>query len=110
MGNTRVSSPRGMRLGRLIATGAGAVIALAARGSAHAAGRCGEPAQRPWCNTSLSPDERAGLLLNALTQDEKISLLAGDDPFGAGGGANSHTGTSDGIARLGLPTTYYSDG
>ena len=42
---------------------------------AHAAGRCGD---HPWCDTSLSPDARAGLLLDALTRDEKISLLAGD--------------------------------
>jgi hypothetical protein len=39
-----------------------------------------------------------------------VSLLAGDDPFGVGGGQHSHTGTSTGIDRVGLPTTYYSDG
>ena len=93
-----------------MALGACALALLAAPGAAHAAGRCGDPAQRPWCNTSLSPDERAGLLLGALTQDEKISLLAGDDPFGASGGEDTHTGTSDGIPRVGLPDTYYSDG
>ena len=40
----------------------------------YAAGRCGDPAQRPWCDTAKSADERAGLLLAALTRDEKISL------------------------------------
>src|SRR3954451_12093997 len=111
MGNTRVSSrPTGMRFGRRIAATAAAIAVLAVPGAAHGAGRCGDPAQRPWCDTSLSPDARAGLLLGALTQDEKISLLAGDDPFGPGGGADSHTGTSDGTPRVGLPTTYYSDG
>src|SRR3954471_13747390 len=111
MGNTRVSSrPTGMRFGRRIAATAAAIAVLAVPGAAHGAGRCGDPAQRPWCDTSLSPDARAGLLLSALTQDEKISLLAGDDPFGPGGGADSHTGTSDGIPRVGLPNTYYSDG
>jgi beta-glucosidase len=74
---------------------------------AHGAGRCGD---HPWCDTSLSPDARAGLLLDALTQDEKVSLLAGDDLSGGTGGANSHTGTSDGIARVGLPPVYYTDG
>ncbi|MGH3714723.1 MAG: beta-glucosidase [Micromonosporaceae bacterium] len=69
-------------------------------------GRCGDPASRPWCDTSLSADQRAGLLLKALTRDEKISLLAGDDPLFASG----HTGKSDGVARVGLPPTYYSDG
>src|SRR3954454_248700 len=111
MGNTRVSSrPTGMRFGRRIAATAAAIAVLAVPGAAHGAGRCGDPAQRPWCDTSLSPDARAGLLLSQLTQDEKISLLAGDDLFGAGGGPDSHTGTSDGIDRVGLPNTYYSDG
>src|SRR5437763_5485089 len=89
----------------------GAAVAIAAltigAASAHAAGRCGD---HPWCDTSLGPDARAGLLLKALTQDEKISLLAGDDPFGAGGGDHSHTGTSDGVARVDVATTYYADG
>jgi beta-glucosidase len=39
-----------------------------------------------------------------------VSLLAGDDPFGVGGGDHAHTGTSAGIERVGLPPTYYSDG
>jgi hypothetical protein len=39
-----------------------------------------------------------------------VSLLAGDDPFGAGGGDHAHTSTSAGIERVGLPPTYYSDG
>src|SRR3954453_14968254 len=87
----------------LAACAAGTLLAPAAQG----AGRCGE---HPWCNTALSADERAGLLLNALTSDEKVSLLGGDDLFGVGGGAHSHTGTSNGVPRVGLPTTYYSDG
>jgi beta-glucosidase len=88
---------------------AGAVVALALvlAVPASAAGRCGS---HPWCDTSLSPDARAGLLLKELTQDEKISLLGGDEPFGVAGGEHSHTGTSDGIPHVDLPTTYYSDG
>ncbi|MDQ0862059.1 beta-glucosidase [Bacillus sp. V2I10] len=76
----------------------------------EAVGRCGDPAQRPWCNTSLSPDERAELLLKELTKEEKISLLAGDEIFGVGGAEGKHTGTSNGISRVGLPTMYYADG
>src|SRR3954470_19545483 len=91
----------------LVSTGVVAVLALVLALPAHAAGRCGT---HPWCDTSLTPDARAGLLLEQLTQDEKISLLAGDEPFGVAGGAHSHTGTSDGVARVDLPTTYYSDG
>jgi beta-glucosidase len=83
------------------------LFVLALPGAASAAGRCG---QHPWCDTALSADQRAGLLLGALTRDEKISLLGGDDLFGVGGGAGSHTGTSNGVDRVGLPSTYYSDG
>jgi beta-glucosidase len=78
---------------------------------ASAAGRCGT---HPWCDTALSPDERAGLLLAELTMDEKISLMAGDDPSTgfnlAAPVEDRHTGRSNGIARLDLPTVFYSDG
>jgi beta-glucosidase len=75
--------------------------------SASAAGRCGS---HPWCDTSLSVEARADLLLAELTPEERISLLAGDELFGVTGQEHSHTGTSDGVDRVGLPTTYYSDG
>ena len=81
--------------------------AVAGGGTAQAAGRCGD---HPWCDTSMSADARAQLLLDALTRDEKISLLAGDELFGVTGGAGTHIGTSNGVERVGLPTTYYSDG
>src|SRR3954449_5326656 len=94
-------------LNGLVSTGVVAVLALVLALPAHAAGRCGT---HPWCDTSLTPDARAGLLTKELTQDEKISLLAGDEPFGVAGGEHSHTGTSNGVPRVELPTTYYSDG
>ncbi|HEX2177785.1 MAG TPA: fibronectin type III-like domain-contianing protein [Nocardioidaceae bacterium] len=50
------------------------------------------------------------MLLEALTLEEKISLLAGDEWFGASGRTGGHIGTSDGVPRVGLPTTYYTDG
>lgn len=78
--------------------------------AAAAKGRCGDPATRPWCDTSLSAGERAQLLLAAMTADERISLLGGDELTGVAGGEGTHTGTSDGIPRLGLPTIYLSDG
>ena len=77
---------------------------------ANAQGRCGDPAQRPWCDTSLSADARAGLLVAALTPAERATLLGGDEYFGVLGGEHSHTGTSTGIDRVGMPTTLYSDG
>jgi beta-glucosidase len=75
--------------------------------AAHAAGRCGT---HPWCDTSLAPEQRAGLLLGAMTMQEKVDFLGGDEVTGVAGGAHTHTGTQDGIPRLGVPTVYYSDG
>jgi beta-glucosidase len=84
-----------------------ALLALIFAAPAGAAGRCGD---HPWCDTARSPDARAELLRAALTRDEKIGLLGGDELTGVSGGANSHTGTSNGVARVGLPPVYYSDG
>jgi len=80
---------------------------------AHAAGRCGDPAERPWCDTALSADQRAALLVPKLTDDERISLLASDDPLGGplGGFIDSaHADTNNGIPRLGIPPLYMADG
>ena len=91
--------------GRLIA----ALIVLAAvwPGAAEAAGRCGS---HPWCDTSLSPAQRADLLVRALTVDERIGLLAGDSPAGITGAAGTHTGAALGVPRLDLPPFYLTDG
>jgi beta-glucosidase len=86
------------------------VLPAAWPASTSAAGRCGDPAQRPWCDASLSPDARAGLLLEELTRDEKISLLAGDELTGVRGAEDTHTGTSNGVDRVGLPPVYFTDG
>jgi len=51
------------------------------------------------------------MLLAALTPDEKIGLLAGDDVTGVCACyAGSHTGTENGVARLGVPRVLFSDG
>src|SRR5512132_1822598 len=89
------------------ACAAAAALAVLMPATAAAAARCGDHA---WCNTALTPDQRADLLLAALTPDERVSLLAGDDPFAVSGSDHTHTGTSDGVARVELPPTYYSDG
>src|SRR4051795_5094672 len=72
----------------VVAAAATLILSLAAASPAAAASPCSQPTGRPWCDTSLSPDKRAGLLLKALTQDEKISLLAGD------GSNDGHTGAT----------------
>ncbi|MEV5825533.1 glycoside hydrolase family 3 C-terminal domain-containing protein [Spirillospora sp. NPDC052242] len=92
-----------------------ALVVVPARtdGARAAASRCGDPAVRPWCDTSLSADRRAGLLLAKLTDDEKIALLASDDPFGGplGGFFDwAHADTNNGIERLGVPPLYMVDG
>src|SRR5215218_5409510 len=87
-----------------------AATLLLLTGTASAAGRCGDVGSRPWCDTSRSADERAGLLLGALTRDEKISLLAGDELTGVSGREGAHTGTSSGVDRVGLPPVYFTDG
>ncbi|MEA2401967.1 MAG: beta-glucosidase [Thermoleophilaceae bacterium] len=92
--------------GRWIAV---AVLLLAASpgAAAEAAGRCGD---HPWCDTSLSPERRAQLLLDALTPAERIGLLAGDEAGGVTGQAGTHTGTGLGVPRLDLPPLYLTDG
>jgi len=84
----------------LVAAGLTALGPARALG-AGAAGACGDPAHWPWCNTALSADQRAGLLLNALTQDEKLSLLAGV--------SSTHTGQTAAIPRVGLRAAYITD-
>ena len=86
------------------------VVAVAPFAASGAEGPCGAVAQRPWCDTSLSPDKRAALLLGRLSRDEKVSLLAGDEFNGVFGLPGTHTGTSDGIARVGVPTIHFTDG
>jgi beta-glucosidase len=87
-------------------------LALAGAPQAWAQGRCGA---HPWCHTALSPDQRAALLLAAMTPDERNSMLTGgpvsrldvpglrftDGGVGAGGlgsGASGATAMPAGIA------------
>ena len=63
-----------------------AALAVAALGSmyvavADAEGRCGA---HPWCDTSLSPETRATLLLNAMTQSDKLNVLVGKEASDVG--------------------------
>jgi beta-glucosidase len=93
---------------RIRASGLGALCAaLALSGTAWGAGRCGD---HPWCDTALSPDRRAALLVGALTPDERIALLGGDVYSGASGAAGGHTGEAYGVPRLDVPPLYLTDG
>ena len=69
----------------------------------------------PWMNTSLSPDERADLVLKEMTLDEKIAMLHGvgmptDDPVTPENAAsNRGVGYDVGVPRLGIPGIDMSD-
>ncbi|ROO89895.1 beta-glucosidase [Actinocorallia herbida] len=81
--------------------------------SAAAPGPCGGISARPWCDRDLKPDKRARLLLKAMTLEEKIGMMAGDDALGplqTQNNANAHEGTVQGIARLGVPTVRMAGG
>ena len=64
---------------------------------------------RPWMNTSLSPDERADLVIREMTFDEKIQLIHGNgmpmfDPLTpVTAMSNRGGGYVVGIPRLGIP-------
>ena len=69
----------------------------------------------PWMNPSLSPDERAGMVVKQMTLDEKISLLHGTGMEGLGPmsplavHSNGGAGYVVGIPRLGIPAIQMSD-
>jgi beta-glucosidase len=69
---------------------------------------------RPWADRSLSPDARAGLVLKAMSQDEKFQLVRsqfGDRYAGrpAPAGAKGSAGYMPALARLGLPAIQETD-
>jgi beta-glucosidase len=69
-----------------------------------------QPKHYPWSDTSLSPDQRADLVLKEMTLDEKISLLHGQGahfftpPVPNGGGDGTVA-----IPRLGIPAIQMAD-
>lgn len=86
-----------------------AVLAVAgAAVPAGAAGVCGDPGTRPWCNTSLTPAKRTELLLAAMTPDERTGMLGGDDPAAISN--PNYQGKADGVPALGIPDLLLADG
>jgi beta-glucosidase len=73
------------------------------------------PKAQPWMNTTLSPDERADLVLKQMTLDEKISMLHGTGMEGLGPvsplavKSNGGAGYVVGVPRLGIPPIQMSD-
>ena len=69
----------------------------------------------PWMNRSLSPDERASMVVKELTMDEKIQMLHGTGMVGLSPmsplaiHSNGGAGYVPGIPRLGIPALQMSD-
>jgi beta-glucosidase len=69
----------------------------------------------PWSNPSLSPDERASMVVKEMTLDEKIILLHGTGMKGLSLmsplaiSSNGGAGYVPGIPRLGIPAMQISD-
>ncbi len=80
------------------------MLAAAAAQSAH-----------PWRNPSLSPDDRAAMVVKEMTLDEKITLLHGTGMAGLSPlsplivHSNGGAGYVPGIPRLGIPAIQMSD-
>src|SRR6478672_5898216 len=94
-----------------------AVFVLAGTMGLLAAGSViAQNANRPWMNSSLSPEERADLVLKQMTLEEKIALLHGNGmehapqwqmPLTHLG--NGGAGYVEGVKRLGIPPILMSD-
>src|SRR5439155_5034035 len=73
------------------------------------------PGTHLWSNSSLSPDERASMVVKEMTLDEKISLLHGTGMRGLGPlsplavDSNGGAGYVVAIPRLGIPGIQMSD-
>jgi beta-glucosidase len=83
--------------------------------SCAAQGRQPAPPKGPWMNASLSPDERADLVIKEMTLEEKVALLHGvgmptDEPVTPENAAsNRGVGYVVGVPRLGIPGIDMSD-
>ena len=99
-----------------LALGAGVALLLLALPAFARQNQGDNPAQnQPWMNTSLSPDERADMVLKQMTLDEKIDLVHGEGMPGWGPPrANAYLGNGGagfvlGVPRLGIPMIQMSD-
>jgi beta-glucosidase len=92
-----------------------AILSLTLLPSAGQAGPGQKTTPAPWMNSSLSPDERAALVVKEMTLDEKVSLLHGTGMAGLGpisplsAKSNGGAGYVVGVPRLGIPDIQMSD-
>ncbi|HTX75204.1 MAG TPA: glycoside hydrolase family 3 C-terminal domain-containing protein [Terracidiphilus sp.] len=90
-----------------------ALIAAAATASAQFPGQQ-PPPHYAWSDASLSPDQRADMVLKEMTMDEKLTLLHGQGfSFGQRGArpteSNGGAGFTPSIPRLGIPAIQMAD-
>ncbi len=83
---------------------------------ASAPGAMGQATERPWMNASLAPEERAEMVLQQMTTEEKIALLHGNGMAHAPQWqmplthlSNGGAGYVQGVERLGIPPLFVSD-
>ena len=69
-----------------------------------------QAAKGPWSDKSLSPDQRADLLIGRMTLDEKITLVHGVEGPLAQQYSLGGAGYVPGIPRLGIPDLQMTDG
>ncbi len=84
-------------------------LACAVLAGLPVAAASGQPPSRPqapkgpWMDKTLSPDQRAALVVQHMTTDEKFSILHGRGGFQAEGAiSNGGAGVIQGVPRLGL--------
>ena len=91
------------------------LVLLLALSSAAAAATAQPAADRPWLNPSLSPDRRADLAVQQMTQDEKLQLVFGyfaSDWQGKKPPTDARYGSAGfvpGIPRLGITPQWQTD-
>ncbi|MGA0587614.1 beta-glucosidase family protein [Dyella sp. KRB-257] len=105
-------SPRRPLQRTLLNTSLACAMAVTAGMSLAASAPAASP--RPWMNAALTPDQRADLLVKAMTQDEKFRLIRSE--YGAifngqpkPAGSKDAAGYIPAMPRLGLPAIHETD-
>jgi beta-glucosidase len=106
--------PAKSRLARVVA---GSLMLVAAAGCVRGQdAKQAEKANQPWMNSSLSPEERAELVLKQMTLEEKVALLHGNGmqhvpqwQMPLTRDSNGGAGYVEGVKRLGIPPLFVSD-
>lgn len=98
----------------LVACGGGsngsATSALGGGGGGQSgASRCAATAEHAWCDASMSPDARAQLVVAAMSLEQKIDYVAGDNPSSAAT-CVPYCGVVNGIPELDIPPIRMNDG